>query len=178
MTPGPARSAALGGGWSLILTDLAALLLCFFSLAIALTPPARLEPIGVARTAATLPTATSPVLDTATSSNLETAAPAYVEALLRDRLSTIGSGITMRRGPGIWVLRFDDLPPAAAVDDLLQAIAALPVWLTVTLVTPDPEIWRKMAQRSALAQELGGMADRVLVSQGPRRALEIRLASR
>lgn len=178
MMGGRARPSALGGGWSLVLTDLAAILLCFFTLAIALTPPARLEPTGAAGPVSA-PWRSAPLaLDTAIPASARPAEPDYVTALLRDRLSAGGVWTRVRQGVGVWLLRFDEPPPAAALGELLQAIEPLPVSLTVTLVTPDQEIQRQLAQRRSLAEELGPLADRVLVAHGSVRALELRLAVR
>lgn len=178
MMPAHARTAALGGGWSLILTDLAAILLCFFSLAVALTPPARLAAARAEGPAETPSMASALALDTALPSTRRLAEPDYVTTLLRDRFSTLAPGITLRLGPGVWLLRFDDPPPAPILDELLQAVRSLPVSLTVTVVTPELDIRQQLERRRALAQELGEVAERVLVSHGPGRALEVRLVVR
>jgi hypothetical protein len=178
MTVEHTRSATLGGGWSLVLTDLAAILLCFFALAIALTPPARSLPQRPAGPAEESRAPAPPALDTAISAIPPLADPSYLAALLGDRLLTPSAGITVQRGADSWLLRYDHMPSTDALEELLQAVAPLPLAVTVTLVTPASEIQRQAEEQRVLARELGAFAGRALVSHGPAPALEVRLAFR
>lgn len=166
-----------GRGWSLVLADLAALLLCFFALAVALTPPAPAR-VNAASDVAGSDVPATKALDSAAPSPRPRSEPAYVEALLRERLGALGAGLVLGDGSTTWLLRWPAPADNRSLERLLDSVAPLPVAVTLTLVTTVGDIAQQEEQRRAFALELGRRSTSVLVTVGSLDGVEVRFALR